>query len=83
MTAAAAVTVNNFVDWGGEFHQPAWQANDDVPIQSGVTTVYDVLQSVQPALDTTSQGAGDNLYVTGNRRGTAGPCNRILLDILR
>lgn len=65
MPNAAAATVNHFVDWGGEFHRPPWQVNDGIPIQPGVTTVYDVLQAVQPSLDPTSQGAGAGLHVTG------------------
>ncbi|HEV2741050.1 MAG TPA: DUF4430 domain-containing protein [Candidatus Elarobacter sp.] len=60
-------TVNHFVDWGSEFHDPPWQADDDVAITPGVTTVWDVLNSgaLQPPLQPTSQGSGPSLYVTG------------------
>ena len=59
-------TADNFVDWGGEFHQPAYQANDGIPIDVGVTTVWDVLISsaIQPPLKPTATGQGANLYVT-------------------
>jgi len=57
-------TANQFVDWGTGVHNPPWQANDTIPIQEGVTTVFDLLKEVQPALDPQSQGSGPNLFVT-------------------
>lgn len=57
--------VNHFVDWSAEFHQPPWQVNDNVSVQPGVTTVFDVLRSVQPLLSPTYEGSGPGLYVTG------------------
>jgi hypothetical protein len=60
-------TVNNFVDWGGEFHTPPWQANNVVPITPGATTVWDVLNlsAITPPLAPSSVGSGPSLYVTG------------------
>lgn len=57
--------VNDFVDWGGEFHQPPWQVNNGFQVQPGATTVYDVLKTVDPLLNPTSQGTGAGLCVTG------------------
>ncbi len=59
-------TANLFVDWGGEFHNPPWQANDALEIQPGVTTVFDLFAAagVAPPLDVQTQGAGQGVYVT-------------------
>ncbi|MHB8270257.1 DUF4430 domain-containing protein [Bradyrhizobium sp.] len=59
-------TVNQFIDWGSQFHNPPWQANDQIAVQAGVTSVFDVmsLSGVTPALNVQSQGSGDSLFVT-------------------
>jgi len=58
--------VNLFVDWGGEFHNPPWQANDGLEIEDGVTTAFELFSNsaVTPALAVQSQGVGDGVYVT-------------------
>ncbi|MFL9912795.1 DUF4430 domain-containing protein [Paraburkholderia sp. RL17-337-BIB-A] len=60
-------TVNQFVDWSSEFHNPPWQANDAVPINPGVTTAFDLLTAsgVAPSLNPQWEGSGAGLYVTG------------------
>lgn len=59
-------TVNSFVDWGGDFHTPPWQADDGISITPGTTTVWDVLNTgPNPPLNPTSAGTGAGLYVTG------------------
>ncbi|KVN29489.1 hypothetical protein WJ63_09165 [Burkholderia pyrrocinia] len=57
---------NQFVDWGAEFHNPPWQANDRIAIAPGVTTVFDLLTAdgVSPALNPQWQGSGASLFVT-------------------
>ncbi|MCA3836924.1 hypothetical protein, partial [Burkholderia sp.] len=57
---------NQFVDWGSEYHAPPWQANDNIAIAPGVTTVFDLLTAdgVSPALNPQSQGLGASLFVT-------------------
>ncbi|WP_148092900.1 DUF4430 domain-containing protein [Burkholderia sp. Bp8992] len=57
---------NQFVDWGSEYHAPPWQANDNIAIAPGVTTVFDLLTAdgVSPALNPQSQGSGASLFVT-------------------
>jgi uncharacterized protein DUF4430 len=61
-----AGTVNLFVDWASEFHNPPWQANDRLSIESGRTTVFDLFSNpaVTPALVVQSEGAGEGIYVT-------------------
>jgi hypothetical protein len=58
--------VNLFVDWGGEFHNPPWQANDGLEIEDGVTTAFELLSNpaAMPALSVQSEGSGDGVYVT-------------------
>lgn len=59
-------TVNLFVDWGGEFRTPPWQANDGLTITPGQTTVFEVFSnaSIAPPLAVASQGTGQGVYVT-------------------
>jgi hypothetical protein len=59
-------TVNQFIDWG-QVHNPPWQANDDIPVVPGTTTVFNVLAApgVAPPLSVLSKGTGDGVFVTG------------------
>lgn len=67
--AKNANTANLFVDWGGEFHDTAWQACDSLPITPGQSTVFDLLQeagsSCNPSITFTYQGSGQSAYLTG------------------
>lgn len=60
-------TVNLFIDWASEFHNPPWQACDGVPIISGESTLLDVMNEVaqyNPPVNYTSVGEGPNAYLT-------------------
>lgn len=59
-------TVNLFVDWGAEFHNPPWQVNNGVEIVPGKTTAFQLLQlaAVVPPLTVGSEGSGAGVFVT-------------------
>ncbi len=63
-----ADTANLFVDWGGEFHNPAWQACDYLPIVPQVTTVQGLMDEAQngcnPSVTYTAEGSGQSAYLT-------------------
>jgi hypothetical protein len=61
-----ADTAEQFIDWGGEFHQPPWQANDEMAIVAGQTTAFDLLTAngVVPSLAVEFQGTGESVFVT-------------------
>lgn len=59
-------SANLFVDWGGEFHNPPWQANNNIPIVVGQTTAYDLFLATEivPPLAIQSQGSGQGIFIT-------------------
>ena len=61
-------TANLFVDWGGGFHTPSWQACDYLPIVSGQTTVQQLMDEAgsgcSPSINYTAQGSGPSAYLT-------------------
>ncbi len=60
-------TANLFVDWQAQFHDPAYQACDNLPVSSGSTTVETLMNeavSCSPSITYTSTGSGDNAYLT-------------------
>jgi hypothetical protein len=61
-----ADTANQFIDWGTEFHDPPWQANDGIEIVLGQTSAFDLLSAngIVPPLTVKTEGSGDGLFVT-------------------
>jgi hypothetical protein len=59
-------SANLFVDWGGDYHDPAWQVTNGIQFQPGVATAYDLFQAAQnsPPFTIASQGSGAGLYIT-------------------
>jgi hypothetical protein len=60
-------TANLFVDWGSEFHDPAWQACDDLSIDTG-STVLDLMneaaEECDPPIPFTYTGSGQSAFLT-------------------
>ncbi len=61
-------TANLFIDWQQQWHQPPWQACNDLPIVSSKSTVKDLLDESKsycnPSINYTSTGSGDSEYLT-------------------
>lgn len=59
-------SANQFIDWGSEFYNPPWQANDGLLVVDGQTTVFDLLsnEGVEPLLVLETEGSGAALFVT-------------------
>ena len=61
-------TANLFIDWSGDFHNPPWQACNNLPITPQSTTVQDLLneaESCDPPVNYTYVGSGASAYLTG------------------
>ena len=59
-------TANLFIDWQAQFHSPAYQACDELPL-SVATTVEDLMDEAancSPTITYTSVGSGDSAYLT-------------------
>lgn len=61
-------TANLFVDWSSEFHNPAYQACNNLPIVPGKTTVEELMNEAKsgcsPSINYTSTGSGGNAFLT-------------------
>lgn len=61
-------TANLFIDWGSEFHDPAWQACNYLSITENSSTVFDLMNeaiSCNPSVNFTYEGSGESAYLTG------------------